>query len=569
MPSSSPTEEPLLATSLGSSSSSSSKQKSPLPYYSPSSPTSPNSPQPTFLTILLCTTRFNPTLHISAFKFRFIVLMALGAGMVLSVFLMGPPPGHPGPGRDDMRKKGEGENSWGRVVVGPHHIGKGKEKVVFGEGRKVERIKGKVTEGLADTFGNSSIKLTPIRPVPAPLPSPAADETKLSDFAFAVKTGKETAASRGSIQLLTFLQHIPNKIIVGDSPGDYLGGNAIIDVYSGLYEHTEKLIKERKVSSTKPTNTTGTRKFARRSLPDQITNVEDTRGWKLDAHKNLPALQILYASYPSAKWYMMIDDDTYVLMNNLIDFLKGRNPNDPHYIGNANVFTGCDNVNEFGEGPSFAHGGSGILMSRGAVERLIKGGEPDYKGKGKGIEECILRYKDCWAGDIRTALCMRDHGILVEGNERFSGDPPNKNYDFPENPCSVPLTFHHLLPYQIQTIYESESISSRLRSSHLTTYADVYNRVFPTTAPLEDFDRKGKELEGSGKAVKDWQECENLCKEWTDSGEGRKKCRAWVFDGKKCWLKEDGGEIMESKGMRTGVVVKKYECPANATVTAK
>ena len=66
------------------------------------------------------------------------------------------------------------------------------------------------------------------------------------------------------------------------------------------------------------------------------------------------------------------------------------------YFGNANVFKGCDNVENFDDGPQFAHGGSGIVISRGAMIEMMK-----------IHESCILKYKDCFAGDIRTALCLR------------------------------------------------------------------------------------------------------------------------------------------------------------------
>jgi len=95
---------------------------------------------------------------------------------------------------------------------------------------------------------------------------------------------------------------------------------------------------------------------------------KDSPGWNGDAHKFLPGFKILNDRFPHAKWYVMIDDDTYLIMRNLAHLLKAYDPSKPYYIGNGNVFVGCDNVKKFGEGPSFAHGGSGIVVSRAALK---------------------------------------------------------------------------------------------------------------------------------------------------------------------------------------------------------
>jgi hypothetical protein len=42
-------------------------------------------------------------------------------------------------------------------------------------------------------------------------------------------------------------------------------------------------------------------------LPNQ-----SSLGWKNDANKNLPGIRELYLRWPNAKWYIMVDDDTYV-----------------------------------------------------------------------------------------------------------------------------------------------------------------------------------------------------------------------------------------------------------------
>ncbi|KAJ3074674.1 hypothetical protein HDU98_010564 [Podochytrium sp. JEL0797] len=116
-------------------------------------------------------------------------------------------------------------------------------------------------------------------------------------------------------------------------------------------------------------------------------------GWKSDANKNLPGLKKLYETFPQSDWYMMIDDDTYVFLDNLMDHLNSLDPNEPIYTGRATSFVGCDGVIEHGDGPAFGHGGSGYILSRAAMRKLMS-----------KFTHLNKKYSSCWAGDIRVAL---------------------------------------------------------------------------------------------------------------------------------------------------------------------
>jgi hypothetical protein len=48
----------------------------------------------------------------------------------------------------------------------------------------------------------------------------------------------------------------------------------------------------------------------------------------------------------------MIDDDTYILMDNMVEFLEKYDFNTPYYFGSTTVFMGCDGVTKFGDGPA-------------------------------------------------------------------------------------------------------------------------------------------------------------------------------------------------------------------------
>jgi hypothetical protein len=153
-----------------------------------------------------------------------------------------------------------------------------------------------------------------------------------------LKSGADVFVDRAPIQLLTFLKPIKQVLIIGESI-KRLGDFKMVDVYTSLYENTQKRLND------------ADKKVIRRhdKQADRIEQNSNSIGWKSDAHKNLPGLQLLYNQYPDAEWYIMIDDDTYVFFDNLYETLSKHDFNVPFYLGSPNVFLGCDGVTKFGQ----------------------------------------------------------------------------------------------------------------------------------------------------------------------------------------------------------------------------
>lgn len=232
-------------------------------------------------------------------------------------------------------------------------------------------------------------------------------------FAFALKTGKDVALKRTPIQLMTFLQPVKNIILIGEEPNVFVADYPMIDVVSATMKAGEDVghgigFNLQLVRPPKMQHDPVQGHLLKRELAEVVVD-QESKGWKLDAKKNIPGFKLLYERYPDVDWYVMIDDDTYMFMDNVLDKLKNYNPNDPHYLGAPTNFIGCDGVKTWGESIYFAHGGSGIIISRGAMLKMIP-----------IIDSCIKKYDSCWAGDIRTSLCLRDAGIMVENAGYFS-----------------------------------------------------------------------------------------------------------------------------------------------------
>lgn len=78
----------------------------------------------------------------------------------------------------------------------------------------------------------------------------------------------------------------------------------------------------------------------------------------------IPGLELAYQTMPNKNWYLLLDDDTFVIPSSLRLLLAHLDHTVPHYIGNA--------VGDFRG--RFAHGGSAVVLSREALTLLLGSG---------------------------------------------------------------------------------------------------------------------------------------------------------------------------------------------------
>ncbi|ORY45160.1 hypothetical protein BCR33DRAFT_716492 [Rhizoclosmatium globosum] len=367
---------------------------------------------------------------------------------------------------------------------------------------------------------------------------------KYPNIAIALKTGSETAASRSAIQILTFLKDVSNLLVVAEAPGHKIGEVVVEDVYNGVYEAAQERLRVKESQ----------RLLARRGVLEKDQSVA---GQHAKCHKNLPAFQLLQTRYPNADWYIMFDDDSFVFLENLAAYLHSRRK-PPILHWPINRFKGCD-------GPRFAQGGAGIVISRGALSRA-------------NIDACTLKYKSCWAGDIRVGLCMRDAGVLVQHREGFYGLPPNAQFVWPDRGCSIPFVFHHALPRQVQALWDVQRwVSARNRGVEKTrkeeeseagvfdvvTMADLYQYLHtedPRIRVTANELRMQNNTDVRGRAVQ-YQEVTSpeLCLSACEEDE---KCVGWTYDIAThwCWMKYGPGKMENRDGMWGGVLLERYKC---------
>jgi hypothetical protein len=82
----------------------------------------------------------------------------------------------------------------------------------------------------------------------------------------------------------------------------------------------------------------------------------------------------LYTHFPSASWYVLLDDDTFVAPANLKALLRRFSPDKSLYMGRV-MFAPILVSDGTTKLEAFAHGGSGVVLSAG----LMRAFEPHLR----------------------------------------------------------------------------------------------------------------------------------------------------------------------------------------------
>lgn len=121
-------------------------------------------------------------------------------------------------------------------------------------------------------------------------------------------------------------------------------------------------------------------------IPTMIPNCEEN--YLNLCCKTLASYEWMVKNWPKKKWYMKLDDDTFVILSSLVDELSSFNSNDNILIGGQIYLTLEDSLINFNSGRSNTlhwkyhgevikgiRGGAGYLMSNSLAKLFIKNGQ--------------------------------------------------------------------------------------------------------------------------------------------------------------------------------------------------
>lgn len=151
--------------------------------------------------------------------------------------------------------------------------------------------------------------------------------------------------------------------------------------------------------------------------------------------------------YPSKKWYLFVEPDTYVIWSNLLQWIQQLDSRRPAYYGSENLI---------GE-DLFAHGGSAFLLSRPALEKGVE----LYRSNTETYHNLTGNH---WAGDCVLGITLREAGVpLTWSWPMFQGGNPSDQMQFETKKgdkkvlwCSPVLSYHHLTPEQVADLWRFE-----------------------------------------------------------------------------------------------------------------
>jgi hypothetical protein len=306
----------------------------------------------------------------------------------------------------------------------------------------------------------------------------------MNDVAIVIKTGKEVSHKRLNVMRkhgwMSLGRRVPNLLVVSD-----VDGEGVV----GMKRYGQELLREdaKKIDfevapavsgaghNANTSQASGVDPYgASRVTSEDLSMVHPKKwftlnGWRGDKDKNLPAFHLLRAVYPGKKWYLMLDDDTYVYLDSFAELTSHHSsPKDvatPFYTGKTFYVSNCGSWDRDGKnlvepgGPraTFAHGGSGIVLNGAAMDRLYR-----------NVPQCIRKHSICWAGDVQVSLCLRQAGVEVvqyttgsKFEKHFTPFSPStalkdSRYETRWRSSERPITFHKAPVREVKLLAEFE-----------------------------------------------------------------------------------------------------------------
>ncbi|KAJ3124064.1 hypothetical protein HK100_011372 [Physocladia obscura] len=337
-------------------------------------------------------------------------------------------------------------------------------------------------------------------------------------YALILKTGQATL-DRAQVQLATVLANHPTLLVISDI--DAVLGD--VQIHNVLSSSTPQNLADASHLANRDRAHTGDNDASTQEF--DVLDTQWGEGWNNDARKFFPGLRLAHDKFPNVDWYVLIDDDAFVFLDNLSDYLGVIDPNNALYFGLVSEVlpspAACGATEERNQ---FIYGGSGIVISKIAMAMLME-----------VIDLCIAdpALWNCWAGDVALGMCMYKANIsLLQGVGFHSMPVTSPDYQFVQPACEPPKIVHKLNTKQMEKLFNHV-----MQQPHKTiTTGDVY-RLFhdiKNDEPFEVFhnDTNFHGLEYWTGAKKSEEECHKTCLD-------DKNCVTWIFFpfAFQCYLK--------------------------------
>jgi hypothetical protein len=191
------------------------------------------------------------------------------------------------------------------------------------------------------------------------------------------------------------------------------------------------------------------------------------------------------------------------------------------------------------------------------------------------IDMCMLKYSECWAGDIGLSSCLTDDsGVRMNWSDNPYGfdfiqytSDRGKGWPGKDKQCVCPITAHHVNDWEMQDLYEIEK--ELMMTGRVVSFGNVFNKLFARNTSLitvEGFmifnftsayewnSPVFKEQENVANEI----DCARMC-----ISESECLSFTWLSDSNRCCLKKEIGMLWQTKlnnRNMMGVLSSRYSC---------
>ena len=222
----------------------------------------------------------------------------------------------------------------------------------------------------------------------------------LSQIQVVLKIGSSEPADRINTQISTVTRCITNLLIVSDRESE-LHGHRVHDILATLPESFR--------ANTSDFEWYDAFRQGQAESPDDNGRL----GWNLDRFKFLPMVEQAFGVNPTAKWFVFLESDTYIVWDNLFRMLDHFDPSVPMYMGSPSPGRHTEeDVTTW-----FAYGGAGFVLSFAAIEKLVSrkiGSHGAYLQPSLSMQyEDLIKNDRC--GDSVLGWALYEKGVKLMG----------------------------------------------------------------------------------------------------------------------------------------------------------
>jgi hypothetical protein len=215
---------------------------------------------------------------------------------------------------------------------------------------------------------------------------------------------------------------------------------------------------------------------------------------------------------PTKKWYIMLEDDTYILDASLKVILGHLDSSHPYYLGNA--------VGDIET--RFAHGDSAVVLSQAAMCHI-------FIYNPEVVAKAHLHSLDARWGDKLIATTAMESGMYLDEkyNRHFNGDAPRATRILEDRFCVPIVSFHKMTLSQIS---DFKRIFKNAKTVLWMDLWKIYNAptldTFLADPFRSDWDHVGRldEATMTVKNIKSKEDCLRICHAHSSA------CLAWTWE---------------------------------------